>query len=230
MLINLLTLNKLTMISIYIKIFLLIILGLLLYLSSLFITEDLMIIYFITLTIFVISVSFFCFLIIGKNLFIPMLTLWWIGTLIYFLVSIPIAYSNISLSPYILYINTTSRILFVTAHPIRLLGTFSIGLIFIKITSPIEFLRWGRVGLYVALLLRTIQYSTEKFTEIRIALLMQNKWPDNNNNYFQFNNAILTIKYAPILIAVTFRNIIQWFPWAWISFNKLNIKINGGKL
>ena len=32
------------------------------------------------------------------------------------------------------------------------------------------------------------------------------------------------IKSAPLLVAVTFRNIILWFPWAWICYRNLRIE------
>ncbi|MBL7137044.1 MAG: hypothetical protein ISS81_10735 [Candidatus Marinimicrobia bacterium] len=213
----------------FIKIGFLIIVASLFYISPLFVTESLMKPYFFILLFIVVLFASFCRIIIGKKLFKSIFWLWFIGAAIYLLISTIRIYNMSSLSPYQEYNHIFERWLYVVAHSIRLLGTFAVGLIFIKVTSPIEFLNWGKPGLYFALLLRATQYSTEKFNEVRIALLMQNKWPDDNGRIIQPKNAWLTIKYAPALVAVTFRNIIQWFPWAWIFFTKLHNKLKGVK-
>jgi hypothetical protein len=40
---------------------------------------------------------------------------------------------------------------------------------------------------------------------------------------------IRVVRAAPLLIATTFRNVILWFPWAWICYTSLRRDISMGR-
>ncbi len=113
-----------------------------------------------------------------------------------------------------------SMILYYLSYPLRVLGIFFTGLFFAGITSPAEFLRWGSIGLKIALLYRAFEYSITSFEENRIALTIQGSWPDSDSKN-KFKALFKVIKVSSLLIAITFRNIILWFPWAWLCYTNL---------
>ena len=193
-----------------------------------FIGDDELRIYFYTLVVLVIFIAFWGRLIIGKGEFKVILTLWLTGSAIYLCFAIPYIYSQYDISPHLKLDNLIDRWLYTLALTIRLLGLFSIGLIFVSIISPIQFLRWGKWGYAFALLLRVIEQAVQKLHETRMALLMQNKWPEEHTGIIRLNQAYLIVKNSPKLIITTIRNMIVWFPWAWLCFNRIKINIKGG--
>jgi hypothetical protein len=170
---------------------------------------------------FIAMLAGFGFVVIGKKSFIAMLKLWAIGVVIYLLFAIPRIYLSVSLSPYFNFTSLTDRWLYSLLLPLILLGTFTASLIFIQIISPTEFLKWGRHGLEITLLMRALQHSAQVFNETKIALMLQNQWPDGGSSVFNLRASWLIIKSSPLLVSTALRNIIlYWFPWGWLCFKK----------
>ena len=170
--------------------------------------------------------AFLCYLIIYKE-FKFIIYLWLIGSIIYLLITIPYIYTQHSICPYLKLDNMVDRWLYILAYPIRILGLFSVGLIFISIVSPIGFLKYGKFGYWLALLFRVIELAIQQIHETRIALLMQNNWPEEHKGLIRLNEAYLIIKNSPKLIITMLRNMIVWFPWAWLCFNRLKTNVKG---
>jgi len=167
-------------------------------------------------------------LIIGQKSFWATIKLWTIGSIIYLFFAIPYTLAGLTLCPSLVLCEDVSRWLFVLGLPLRLLAIFFVGLTFIEITSPVEFLRFGIPGLYLAFLFRIIGYTKRALWETIDALRMQGKWPEEGKAIIRFREAWLKIKHAPMLASVTFRNIICWFlPWAWLSFNIMHKNLKG---
>ncbi len=181
--------------------------------------------YFWFLVAFVLLLSSCCILVIGPKAFRAVLVLWLIGTAIYFLFAVPRIYSGEPLSPSINPQDEIGRWIYSIATPLRLLGTFAIGLTIASVISPTEFLKWRRVGPWIALLFRSVQFSIQSFQDTRLALLMQNQWPDKGNGLIRPRESWLTVRYGPTLVFTTIRNVLLWYPWAWVSFNKLQYKL-----
>ena len=215
--------QKLKKIPLVAKLTIMVIFVLILFFSGLFINEEYLLQYFLMIAFFVMILSFFCYLILGKRYFSSMIHIWLFGSLVYLLIAVFRIYSGGQLSLYI-HLNTiTNRWLYSLILPIITLGTFSLGLIFMRIISPIEFLSWGRFGFKIVLLLRALQHSIQVFQETKKALMMQNKWPEESNKIISISGTFLVIKYAPLLIRTSFRNIVLfWYPWGWLCFNMLH--------
>jgi len=173
----------------------------------------------------VVAITGVVFYIIERRTFWVTVKLWIIGTGIYLIFAIPLTYFGCPLSPFIKFQSATNRYLFSIFFPLRLLVIFFVGLIFVEITSPIEFLKFGKIGLWFAFFFRIIEYTKQLIIETMIVLQMQGEWPDEGKGLFQLREARLIKQYAPKLLAVVFRNIILWFPWAYLCFNKIFIKI-----
>ncbi len=159
-------------------------------------------------------------IIVGRKVFKLTLWLWASGSVIYLIISIVLILKGVQPLPYI-HMKRIDLILYYLSYPLRVLGIFFTGLIFVGITSPIEFIKYGKIGLGIALIYRAFEYSISMFEENRIALLIQGSWPDfgdTNKKYLMF---FKLIKQTPLLIATTFRNIILWAPWAWICYNAI---------
>jgi len=165
----------------------------------------------------------------GRRMFKITIWLWATGSVIYFCIAAVLILKGIQPLPY-MQMNDLNRILYYFSYPLRVLGIFFIGLIFSRITSPAEFLRWGEAGLKIALAYRAFEYSVNSFDDVRQALLIQGEWPDFRKRGRVFAKVILAIRGAPVLVATTFRNIILWFPWAWICYNKLRHDLRRGGL
>lgn len=160
----------------------------------------------------------------GKKIFRITVWLWASGSFIYMIVAFVLIVKGIQPLPYI-KMDRAQLILYYASYPMRVLGIFFTGLIFSHVTSPAEFLRWGRVGLKIALAYRAFEYSLGAFEQNRFALLVQGKWPDFSERKGHFRKFFMVLKSSPLLIATTFRNIIFWFPWAWICYNRLQKEI-----
>ena len=117
--------------------------------------------------------------------------------------------------PYI-HLERVHLILYHLSYPLRVLGIFFTGLIFAGITSPIEFLRWGELGMRIALLYRAFPFSVLSISDIRKAMILQGEWPERSGGGRAGRNIGMFVKGTPVLVATIFRNIILWFPWAWI--------------
>jgi hypothetical protein len=178
-------------------------------------------IYYMFYAFFVSALAGFGFVVIGKKNFIAMLKLWGIGAVIYLLFAVPRIYWAGSLSPYFDFTSLTDRWLYSLLLPLILLGTFTASLVFVRITSPAEFLKWGYGGLKITLLMRALQHSAQVFSDTRIALMLQNQWPDEGSSIFNLRTSWLVIKSSHLLVSTAFRNIIlYWFPWGWLCFKK----------
>ncbi len=169
------------------------------------------------------------FSVAGRRTFKITLWLWATGSIIYFCIAAVLILKGVQPLPY-MHMNDLNRVLYYFSYPLRVLGIFFTGLIFSSITSPAEFLRWGETGLKIALSYRAFEYSVNSFENVRQALLIQGEWPDFRRKGRIFTKAVLAIRGAPVLVATAFRNIILWFPWAWICYNKLRHDLRRGGL
>jgi len=148
------------------------------------------------------------------------LWLWVTGSILYILVAIFFVIKGMQPLPY-MHMERLAMILYYFSYPFRILGIFFTGLTFVEITSPVEFIRWGKAGLSLALAYRAFEYSIASFNENRIALMIQGNWPDSADRVHKFRLFIQIVRYAPVLIATTFRNLILWSPWAWICYTSI---------
>jgi hypothetical protein len=155
-------------------------------------------------------------LVVGRRMFRVTLLLWAGGTMLYLLIAAVLILKDVQPLPY-MRMSATQMLLYYFSYPLRILGIFFTGLIVASITSPAEFLQWGRVGLRLALLYRAFEYSVMSLDDVRRALMLQGEWPERGAR----RRFILLVKGAPVLIATMFRNIILWFPWAWICYTNL---------
>jgi hypothetical protein len=182
----------------------------------------------------IIYIAFFSLLLIfgalfrivtDKGTFKATLWLWGGGSIVYLIIALFMILRGVQPLPYIQF-ETLPLIIYYLSYPLRVLGIFFIGLIFANITSPAEFLSWGEAGLKIALAYRAFEYSVQTFSETKTALLIQGEWPDFGGVKRQsFREVLTVIRSAPVLIATAFRNIILWFPWAWICYNSLKKEI-----
>jgi len=161
----------------------------------------------------------------GRRTFRILLWLWAGGSVLYMIIAVVLILRNIQPLPY-MTLQGPSLAFYYLSYPLRVLGVFFVGLIFASITSPAEFIRWGETGLRIALAYRAFEYSVNSLDQVREALIVQGQWPEGGKGG-SYGNLFRLIKNAPLLIAVTFRNIILWFPWAWICYR--NLRINSAK-
>jgi hypothetical protein len=160
----------------------------------------------------------------GKKAFKVIMLLWAGGSVIYMVIAVFLILKGIQPLPY-LEMSRLDMTLYYASYPLRVLGIFFTGLIFSSITSPVEFLGWGDFGLKIALVYRSFEYSANSFETNLKALIIQGEWPDFSKEAKNFRRSFLVLKYAPSLVATTFRNLILWFPWAWICYNTLKGEI-----
>jgi hypothetical protein len=161
-----------------------------------------------------------------KKTFKVTMLLWATGSIIYMIVAIILILRGVQPLPY-MQMGYLQLILYYVSYPLRVLGIFFTGLIFAGITSPAEFLRWGDMGLRIALMYRAFEYSVNSLEEIRKALIMQGEWPETYGNDTYGRKIRMLVKGAPILVSTIFRNIILWFPWAWICYTNLRKEVLG---
>jgi len=178
--------------------------------------------------IFLLCFGFLFRMVSGKKTFKITLWLWGSGSLIYMIIAIFLILKGIQPLPYIKF-EPLHLILYYISYPLRVLGIFFVGILFAEITSPVEFLRWGETGLKIALAYRAFEYSVNAFEVNRVALTIQGEWPDISGSRVKFKELLLFLKYAPVLVSTTFRNIILWFPWAWICYNNMKKDIKKDK-
>ena len=161
----------------------------------------------------------------GKKAFKVIMWLWAGGSIIYLIVAAFLIVKGVQPLLY-LKMDRFDMILYYVSYPLRVLGIFFTGLIFSSITSPVEFLRWGDFGLKIALVYRSFEYSANSFETNMKALIVQGEWPDFSRDAKNFRRTFLVVKSTPMLVAITFRNIILWFPWAWICYNTLRKNVD----
>ena len=167
------------------------------------------------------------FFIAGKRLFKITVWLWASGSIVYFCIASILILRGVQPLPYV-RMDDLNRILYYFSYPLRVLGIFFVGLVFSRVTSPVEFLRWGEAGLKIALAYRAFEYSVASFDDVRQALVIQGEWPDFKKRGNSLRKAASAIRSAPVLVATSFRNIILWFPWAWICYVKLQKDLKRG--
>jgi hypothetical protein len=159
-------------------------------------------------------------LVTGKRVFRVTLLLWAGGSVIYLGIATVLILRGVQPLPY-MRMSGAHLVLYYLSYPLRVLGIFFTGLIFAGVTSPAEFLRWGSIGLRIALLYRAFEYSVLSLEGIRKALVLQGEWPERRGGYRGVRKVRLFVRGAPVLVATIFRNIILWFPWAWICYTNL---------
>jgi hypothetical protein len=180
------------------------------------------------LAVLLICVGILFRMVTGKRTFRIIMLLWAGGSIIYMVIAAVLIVRDVQPIPY-MYLNRIHLILYYLSYPLRVLGIFFTGLIFVGETSPAEFLRWGELGIRIALLYRAFEFSILSITDIRKALILQGEWPERAGGYRTGQNIGIFVRGAPILVATIFRNIILWFPWAWICYTNLRKEIKGSQ-
>jgi len=209
-----------------IKIILLVTLGIALFGTHLLVSTQNLDLYFFSLASAVIALVWLGYLVLGKKPLKNIVILWAIGVTIYLCFAIPRIYYGGMLTPYFSLTSIYERWCYSLLFPAILLGSFIVGLIFMRITSPLEFLRWGDFGFKLALIFRALQHSMQIFQSTKMALIMRGEWPDEKG----IGAMWLAFKSSPLLIGTSIRNIILfWFPWGWLSVLKLQHTIEGRK-
>jgi len=164
----------------------------------------------------------------GKRAFRITMLLWAGGSIIYMIIAAVLILRDVQPIPY-MHLERVHLILYYLSYPLRVLGIFFIGLIFAGVTSPAEFLQWGALGMRIALLYRAFEFSVLSISDIRKALILQGEWPERSGGHRAGQNIGMFVKGTPVLVATIFRNIILWFPWAWICYTDLREEIKGRK-
>jgi hypothetical protein len=154
------------------------------------------------------------------------LRLWPIGVVFYALVCFLLIRSHASLAPGVNFASDADRWIYSLTFPVRVLGAVSAGFIFCSVTSPTEFLRWGKLGLAIAFLMRGIELTRQNILETQEALEMQGEWP-SGGGFFSPRSAILATRNSILLVSTTLRNVILWAPWAWLCYNKIATSFKG---
>lgn len=220
--------NQLRALPLFTKFLFLVLGGILFFGLILFIKKDHLLGYSCIIMFLLVLMGVITRLVVGRRLFRFTMGMWVVGYIAYLVFMIPYTLTDFPISPFMVLDDSFSRWLYVLGYPFRILGTFFTGSIFIGISSPVEFLRFGAAGLYIAFLFRTVEYTKEILWENIDALHMQGKWPEESRGILRFREAWLKIKYSPILIGITFRNIVCWaLPWAWLSFTRIQRSLKG---
>jgi hypothetical protein len=158
-----------------------------------------------------------------RRMFRSTLWLWASGSAVYLVIAAVLILRGVQPLPY-RTMDMPQLLLYYLSYPLRVLGIFFVGLIFTAVTSPTEFLRWGEVGLKIALAYRAFEYAVQSLDQTRQALLIQGEWPDPADRG-GFGKLARTIRSVPLLITTMFRNIILWYPWAYICYTNLSSTI-----
>ena len=201
------------------KIALLILLVVIIFVANSLLAVVPMPVYFLLFSSFILLLLWLAYFVLEKRTLRYIFKMWGLGGLIYLIIAIPRVYSGGMLTPYFVFTALGERWLYTLLLPQIVLAMLLLGLIFIRITSPVEFLRWRIIGPHIALLFRVLQQTEQVFYETKMALLMQNKWPEDKDKLFSFHDICLKLRYAPQLVAIVLRNIIlYWLPWGWIYY------------
>lgn len=215
--------NRLAKLPLMSKIWLLVFAACALYLSNFFITAATLSLHFILIGLLVATFTVVAFDVLERRAFNTMFKLWLIGTMVYLVFAVPRIYFTSALSPYFVFNSLLDRWLYSLLLPLLLLGTFSIGLTMMRVTSSTEFLGWGRIGLKIALVFRSLEHAVQMLSDTKTVLIMQDKWPEDNCKLFSLRKTYLVIRYSPLLVGTALRNIIcYWFPWGWICFKRIS--------
>ena len=195
-----------------------------------FISEEHLVDYFLILFALLLGLTFICYVVVESREFWFAIKLWLVGLVMYLIINIPYMLTGGPLSPYMELSDSFNRWLYVVALPVRILAIFLGGLIFLRITSPLEFTKYGAIGLQLTFLFRTIDYVKEAVYETKDALRMYGKWPDECVHKHWVKRTWTIIRYSPTLMFVTVRNVICWFfPWTWLFYKKMQSNIKGSK-
>lgn len=149
------------------------------------------------------------------------ISLWLIGLIFFFIFSLVFLLNHWELSPGINLSTLMNKIIYLTLYPIRILGVFIIGFTFIEIISPIEFLKFGRAGFYLCYLFRSFQVSKEEMQQNKEMMEMRGQLPVQ---FKSFKDYELFFRNAPIIIALTIRNMMLWLFWSSHGFEKFKQK------
>jgi hypothetical protein len=166
-------------------------------------------------------------IVIGRRTFRITMLLWAGGCVIYLCIAGVLILRSVQPLPY-LEMGRAQLVLYYLSYPFRVLGIFFTGLIFAGITSPADFLHWGEVGLRIALMYRAFEYAVISLGDVRRALVLQGEWPEPRRVQGAGRRIGLFFRGAPVMVTMIFRNIILWFPWAWICYAKLKRELEKG--
>jgi hypothetical protein len=102
------------------------------------------------------------------------------------------------------------------------------GMSFMEIISPIEFLRYGKIGFHISYLLRSFQVSMYQIDQNKKAMEMAGEIP---RRYRSLSDYLLLIKKAPLILSLSIRNLMLWLFWSAHNFEKFkeNFQIKKNK-
>ncbi len=203
------------MIKLEIKVLFLIIVAFLLF--PFFVTENNLITYCQFIAFFTVLLMVFNALFLGFKSFLSLVKLWFIGIFFYALIAIPLVFSKYPLTYSLILTGTKMRLLYVSLYPIRVLGVFLSGTIFIGAISPTEFLKYGKFGYYCAFFLRSVQVAGENIQANVRALKMTAEINEDS----QLKTMISYIHKSPQIISLTIRNMMLWLFWSSNHFEKI---------
>jgi hypothetical protein len=170
--------------------------------------------------IFLAAAGILFFLVSERSAFKAVLVLWAAGSVIYMAIAVILIIRGVQPLSYIT-LDTPGRVFYYASYPLRVLGIFFVGLLFSHTTSPAEFLRWGELGVRITLAYRAFEYSVQSLGDTKGFLIVQGHWPDSEDKTSIFGMFVATIRSVPYLVATMMRNLILWFPWAYISYTRL---------
>jgi len=163
-----------------------------------------------------------CFLVVGRTTFKTMLVGWLFGLIPYAVFAIPLTLSGVNLTPHMALHSGSSRWLYTGLFPPRMLGIFAAGTILFAILSPTNFLKLGRVGVGMTVVLRAFEFAEQQLASAIDTLRLQGNWPDSGMKRRKRPALIILVKGCVIIVIVCLRNAILWSPWAYLSFKAID--------
>jgi len=208
--------NKLRKINIYLKVFLLVIIGVSLFpylKSETYISPYLAYLVFVNL-----FAEWLYYKLSSKQSLLFVFKLWLIGLALYSIFALVFWLNNWSISPTLQINESKNVLLYLLSYPIRILAVFYIGLSFIELVSPVEFLQFGKIGIYICFLLRSFQVAKEQMLNNKKAMEIMGEIPESLKSISDYR---LFLHKSPLIIALTIRNLMIWLFWASHQFEKL---------
>ena len=150
-----------------------------------------------------------------------MIGAWALGSALYLLIAVPFALLRVSPSPMLHDLSVFDGLLYSFLRPVALLGVLAASLSFVRFTSPIEFLPFGRPGYWCAVLLRSAEFAGQELRNTQVALLIQGEWPEAGQYEPWWRHPRRVLRSGPILVGTAFRNLLMWGPWAYLCFLQL---------
>ena len=144
--------------------------------------------------------------------------------LFYVITSFIFYYADFPITPMLHLSTPLNKLIYLSIYPLRMLGIFISGFIFIQILSPVQFMKYGKTGFKIALILRSVNYIMDEFLKNKQALIMSGIIPDDFEIKKDKKNILIFIKKSPLLITLTIRNLFLWIYWFMQYYKKIERK------